>query len=376
LAEICQEPLNLSFSSDTGDVEVEAAAEPPILSPIRHSSRQQSDAPISTLAPIPQYGSEAPGHMDNGQRSRSPLVAHSSSDSNRSSLTLETRRLQETSDAPSCLPPLLQNHREKELHVKSEPSSDTPVVVSERPVRKRKHASGDEGDMITSIKLKVEYSPEPQCNDERRCFSPQESIDFNTECHRVETPRKHNRYQRAQDVQHEDVNVEGYNHNDRIMHPINTIGQDIRNPARDVSITDLTASRNSEPQNNVISALRPLNNNEVLRPRPNLPLSRRNRKSSTMSRGLASLAEDSYQNEEFNPTNSKNGSRVSVLERLLNMASPIQESETLRSGSSVENRLSSDPYFQPTQEARASFRKRRTKEYECHSKRQPECLQQ
>ncbi|KAI0879121.1 DNA repair protein endonuclease SAE2/CtIP C-terminus-domain-containing protein [Hypoxylon argillaceum] len=346
LAEIGQEPLNSSFSSDTGDVEV--ASEPMILSPIHFSSRQRSNAPIPTSAMIAQYGPKAPDHIDNGQRAKPPLVARSPSNSNRSALALDMNDIQGTSDAASCLPPLPANHHsmERELHIKSEPSSDTPVVVSERPVRKRKHASRDEGDINTSLKLKIEYSPESQSNDERRRFSPQESIDFYTEYHRVETPRKHTRYQHAQSAQPSEVDVEGHDPITSTMHPTNTSRQHIQEPAKDVSMTNLAALHDPEPQTNANSALQSLNNNQVLRARPNLASSRRNRKSSSMPRGIASLAEDGHQNENFDLTNSKDRSRASVLEHLLNSSSPMLEGETRQSSSSVEVRQSSNPYFQ------------------------------
>ncbi|KAI1467880.1 SAE2-domain-containing protein [Daldinia caldariorum] len=89
------------------------------------------------------------------------------------------------------LPPLPQNRdtNAAEALIKTEPSSDPPVIVSERCVRKRKH--DDRTENITNIK--TEDSFDPLVIDERPHFMPQESIDFDADGVRVVTPRKRNK---------------------------------------------------------------------------------------------------------------------------------------------------------------------------------------
>lgn len=73
---------------------------------------------------------------------------------------------------------------------KAEQSPDTPVFVSARPVRKRKHEKEDpEGGRLQSIKSEHGSSSDLEVIAESSRFSPANSIDFEEEVH-IPTPRK------------------------------------------------------------------------------------------------------------------------------------------------------------------------------------------
>lgn len=81
--------------------------------------------------------------------------------------------------------------------IKEEPSSDTPVVVSERQVRKRKHADDGVGIAVPPRRVKSEQSTssDPVMMSEVPTFRPQESIDLDEEDYRMPTPRKQRPFQ-------------------------------------------------------------------------------------------------------------------------------------------------------------------------------------
>ncbi|TGJ88761.1 hypothetical protein E0Z10_g67 [Xylaria hypoxylon] len=347
LAQVCQEPLNLSFSSDAGDVET--AAEPVNPTPSHLRQCGQSNIATPTLVAVPQYQPRTSAHIDGAERSKSPLIAPDAAKTSRSEPTSRRGDSPKSNDIAHCLPPLPQNREPADpgQHIKSEPSSDTPVVVSERCVRKRKYVGSNEGDVSVSTKLKIEHSPEPQSMGEARGFTLHESIDFDTEYRRVETPRKHTRYQRTHNMHFDEaVDVQEHDCNARIMSPNKPVKHSGQKSRSDVSSMGLAAANCTESQDNSSSVLQPLNNNQALHPRLNLALDSKSRKFSTISRGLASLAEDGYPNGNVSLLNSKNGSRVDVLERLLNTPSPAQESGAPRSGCPAKDGQSTNLDFQ------------------------------
>lgn len=88
------------------------------------------------------------------------------------------------------LPPHQKHPSETILTVKAEPSSDGPVFVSSRSVRKRKHEKDESEDVrVRRIKIESSSSSGPELVAESQHFSPAESIDFEDEVH-VPTPRK------------------------------------------------------------------------------------------------------------------------------------------------------------------------------------------
>ncbi|KAK4162647.1 DNA repair protein endonuclease SAE2/CtIP C-terminus-domain-containing protein [Cladorrhinum sp. PSN259] len=93
-------------------------------------------------------------------------------------------------DELPSLPPSIWN--EQAVKIKEEPSSDGPIVVSERSLRKRKHA-GDENEMpppSRKIKSEPHASSDPIVTGEAAAFSPHESIDLDDEQVGMPTPRK------------------------------------------------------------------------------------------------------------------------------------------------------------------------------------------
>ncbi|OTB09248.1 hypothetical protein M426DRAFT_316536 [Hypoxylon sp. CI-4A] len=104
-------------------------------------------------------------------------------------LVSRTSSTQEDS-GDSTLPPLPQNQEVPSVvFIKNEPSSDTPVVVSERSLRKRKH-DGDAAESLVPARIKAEDGSDPLITGEHLHFEPHESIDFDVEGGRVSTPRK------------------------------------------------------------------------------------------------------------------------------------------------------------------------------------------
>ncbi|KAI0479639.1 DNA repair protein endonuclease SAE2/CtIP C-terminus-domain-containing protein [Xylaria cf. heliscus] len=346
LAEISQEPLNLSFSSDAGDLEV--AAEPPILTPLCSQQPKQLTVPKQALAAAPRHQPRVSADPEGNRTARLSSLSRSILGPVRSGSPSGTH-LQKANELPPCLPPLppCYESTERELCIKPEPSSDTPVVVSERCVRKRKNADGDENGMPISTRVKIEHSPEPHGVDEHRHFTPHESIDFDTEYHLVETPRKHAKYQHAHNVRlNDEISGQERAHDPRIMHHIDSIKHDDRTPINDVSSTDLMAVNHTELHTNTGPVLQPLNNNQVIKPRVNLASGSKNRKPSTRPRGIASLAEDSYQNENLSPSSCKNMPKANVLNRLLNTPSPARDGMTSQSNCPIEDAESSNIHLE------------------------------
>ncbi|KAI1751691.1 DNA repair protein endonuclease SAE2/CtIP C-terminus-domain-containing protein [Xylaria castorea] len=344
LAEISQEPLNLSFSSDAGDVEV--AAEPTTVTSIYSHQPKQSNEPKQALIAVPSHQPRALPSLEDTRTARSRSLSRNISGSDRSDFTPETNHLRRTNETPPCLPPLppYREFTDGELRIKPEPSSDTPVVVLERCVRKRKNADGDESGILASSRVKTEHSPELQSTDKRRRFAPEESMDFDTEYRTVETPRKHARYQQVHNMRiDDDIGVQGRAHDTRITYLVDDIKHNSRTSTNDISSTDLAAVDRAELQKNTSPALQPLNNNQVLKPRLNLASGSRNRKSSIRPRGIASLAEDSYQNENMNTSDM---SKVNALEQLLNTPSPARGDMAARSSYPAEDEQSSNVYLQ------------------------------
>ncbi|KAK8089286.1 hypothetical protein PG997_004247 [Apiospora hydei] len=93
------------------------------------------------------------------------------------------------------LPPMSDTRGCKFLDapIKSEPSSDTPVVVSERPVRKRRHEDKSTNNGSAVTRVKTEEGSDPAVMDEQRHFVPHESIDFDDGENLLSTPSRNAR---------------------------------------------------------------------------------------------------------------------------------------------------------------------------------------
>lgn len=89
------------------------------------------------------------------------------------------------------LPPMPTVRKsDQEVPIKAEPSSDTPVVVSERSVRKRGREDDQVVDTPLATKVKIEDSSDPVATDEQHQFVPHSSIDFDDRALLNPTPRR------------------------------------------------------------------------------------------------------------------------------------------------------------------------------------------
>jgi hypothetical protein len=108
---------------------------------------------------------------------------------------------QDGSDGADEQPPLPQGTPTgSTVRIKEEPSSDAPVIVSERTIRKRKHPN-DEADMPAPprrIKSEQSSSSEPVITGEAPIFCPHESIDLDEEDRGMPTPRKQQQWEDRQ----------------------------------------------------------------------------------------------------------------------------------------------------------------------------------
>ncbi|KAI1824586.1 DNA repair protein endonuclease SAE2/CtIP C-terminus-domain-containing protein [Xylaria intraflava] len=324
LAETSYDPAtNATASSDGGDTEVEVAAEPAMPIPINRQ-HETLDISIPSLTVDPQDQLRAPSPFETDP----------------STLASEASDLRRSEESESFLPPLPQSRKstEEEIEIKSEPLSDTPVIVSERPVRKRKYVGPDNSHTETLARIKTEHSPEPRNGDFQVHFSPHDSIDFDIEGHRVQTPKKQTKYQRshgAYDGDSEDVwNNDG---NARIMYHTDIQENNTNDESCRAHVTDPTPANRARSQPNLDYA------SHLLQESGSTSYSRA--RTSMLLRGLASLAEDSYRSEKRSTSNFSKGKkrpRASVLAQLLEPQTQAQDSRTLQSRILAEDGQSSD----------------------------------
>ncbi|KAH6641741.1 DNA repair protein endonuclease SAE2/CtIP C-terminus-domain-containing protein [Chaetomium tenue] len=94
------------------------------------------------------------------------------------------------------------------VRIKEEPSSDAPVIVSERTIRKRKHTDDEAGMPAPPRRIKSEQSSswEPVITGEAPIFCPHESIDLDEEERGMPTPRKQQQWE-SRHILREDKDV-------------------------------------------------------------------------------------------------------------------------------------------------------------------------
>jgi hypothetical protein len=290
-AEVNQDPSSSSFSSDSSDAAIETEPDMMTIVPLSHD---QSRAPERNRATGPEARLRIPDFARNVNDRRSSLIASKSTLVSTLPSDLETSEptttMTTTATSPR-LPPLPQNREVsvREVRIKSEPSSDTPVVVSECRVRKRKLVEDDEAGLRVA-RIKRERI-ETLSNDEHRHFSSQESIDFDLENRSVRTPKKHTRYSHEQGIRPLGSNNAGRSRAD---------------------------AGDPTPQ--------PATNNQVLQRRSVSGQNSRKQVVAGIPRGFAGLAEDEDEDEDENTTHSvsKTQPRANVLAQLLNTPSPAQ----------------------------------------------------
>ncbi|KAK4680415.1 hypothetical protein QC764_212910 [Podospora pseudoanserina] len=133
-------------------------------------------------------------------------------------------------EAPE-LPPLPPCKREASpIRVKEEPSSDGPIVVSERSLRKRKHVSDNNNNNNNNNnmpppprKIKTEVSSDPVVMGEAAVFAPHESIDLDEGSRGMPTPRKQREIWR-QTLREDDDGTPQPDQTSRLLYPRTTAG--------------------------------------------------------------------------------------------------------------------------------------------------------
>ncbi|KAI8957655.1 SAE2-domain-containing protein [Daldinia sp. FL1419] len=193
-------PLNESFSSDTPVPPANqdrAVARESVDSDVHDKIWPMGLNPSSkeTLLRHPSTGiNENESDSSRGEASLEPIRIKTESRTTleRNCITRSESTISTVVGESYPLPPLPQNQSTspREVLIKTEPSSDPPVVVSERCIRKRKYDDDQTGN---GIKVKTEGGSDPLITDEYHHFIPHESIDFDAEGGRVVTPRKRNR---------------------------------------------------------------------------------------------------------------------------------------------------------------------------------------
>ena len=170
-------------------------------------STTRKPAPVGTVNTEPLSGRTAigSGFMSDLESDTSSGIHEDatteSTGHGRASSTLATTRPErevdeETDDEAEgayMLPPIPPNRAAGPVvSIKQEPSSDSPVIVSERSLRKRKHADEDFETPGPSRKIKSEQSTssDPIITAEVATFCPHESIDLDEDQHGMPTPRK------------------------------------------------------------------------------------------------------------------------------------------------------------------------------------------
>ncbi|OTA76077.1 hypothetical protein M434DRAFT_402578, partial [Hypoxylon sp. CO27-5] len=245
---------------------------------------------------------------------------------------------------PCSLPPLPQNRDTnlKEVVIKTEPSSDIPVVVSERCLRKRKHGEEQQEDLRASTRVKTEDDSDPLITIERRQFVLHESIDFDVEGGRVETPRKRSRTKHAvEDISgstligafQPDANDDVPDGQEvqlqastRLVHSATrTLNFEVAEVEDDAATK--SSEQSSELQEHRSSTSTPSNCNASLHQRRELNHSTRRKEQSSIRKGLASLGEDGDE-DETPKTSTKRRSKTGRLHDLLNTPSPGNETIT------------------------------------------------
>ncbi|KAI5923121.1 DNA repair protein endonuclease SAE2/CtIP C-terminus-domain-containing protein [Camillea tinctor] len=199
LAEATQSPLRLSSCSDTENVQSAKRHEPPVLD--ENDLRVSGNNTPPQLYPVSRFLSALYPPLDNddrghGSSTRIGLFSIQKATEPREDKveesTYDVENEEEGGPAPT-LPPLPLPRKEKTINsrpfIKSEPSSDTPVIVSERSLRKRKHMDEKPANPVPP-RIKTEPSSDPLSLDEPRYSSASESVDFDIAGPNIQTPRK------------------------------------------------------------------------------------------------------------------------------------------------------------------------------------------
>ncbi|KAI2639178.1 SAE2-domain-containing protein [Hypomontagnella submonticulosa] len=235
-------------------------------------------------------------------------------------------------EAPQ-LPPFPQNQdiHSRVVLVKNEPSSDTPVIVSERCLRKRKRDGEPEQATGAQAKVKIENSSNPLMIGEQHRFTAHESIDFDVGGNRVDTPRKRNRTNpELTDLSALNPVTTYSQTNDQASENLSSMPPLLAENNDRTSVGNGAARLSLDLQRDRSSALQPSNCNVMLRQRPGATYSTKRKDLSDLQTGIASLAEDGDVVEASN-THTSGRSKTGRLQGLLNTPSPGREAISVSS---------------------------------------------
>ncbi|KAI0017697.1 DNA repair protein endonuclease SAE2/CtIP C-terminus-domain-containing protein [Xylariomycetidae sp. FL0641] len=337
LAQVTQAPPDSSFSSDSGNPQ-------PPPRPVAPLSFQSATAALQVSGASKADCNTSVAHLTSPTRN--------TEDSPPGEVTTEKcvpRIDNQTEQLPRSdfntdgghdeipLPPLQQHSVDKTQStvVKSEPSSDTPVVVSERCLRKRKPENNGEDSERAPSRIKTEDSQISLEINEHRQFAPHESIDFDADARRIRTPKKLQRTYHIEDDESQDS--DGVVQVERLMKTPPTgcpekrvedpTGANMPQPVPRLHgssvdrVSEMKApNRPPDAETDRSSALRPLDTSRMPESssggylRPDL------RRPTRTPRGLVSLAEDDELPEESVPrTKQKPRTSAQLLHDLLEL---------------------------------------------------------
>lgn len=144
----------------------------------------------STSLP-PRAGSrDAPEHAKASLSRQEPASPQQDTTTLGSGPTPGSTQSDPTEEQESALPPLQPFSDEAPLRIKQEPSSDSPVVVSARPVRKRKRGQSRDEPPSAKVKIEAEAGSSPVPRLERFMLSSEDGLDLGEVAQRITTPRK------------------------------------------------------------------------------------------------------------------------------------------------------------------------------------------
>ncbi|KAK4104508.1 SAE2-domain-containing protein [Parathielavia hyrcaniae] len=158
---------------------------PPVEQTIRSSSALANPEPVPR--PLPREGAlQEP--LDPVEPTRASSTAQTSG-AERSA----DEETEDESEGATGLPPIPPDVAAGDVvKIKPEPSSDGPIVISERTLRKRKHPEDHVGTPTPPRRIKSEQSTSSDLavTGEAALFLPHESIDLDEEEQRMPTPRR------------------------------------------------------------------------------------------------------------------------------------------------------------------------------------------
>ncbi|KAI0134105.1 DNA repair protein endonuclease SAE2/CtIP C-terminus-domain-containing protein [Xylariales sp. AK1849] len=258
-----------------------------------------------------------------------------------------------TERAPS-LPPLPEPCVEPSHNSPAkEASSDAPVVISERAVRKRRRADEQLIQVPAATRIKTEDGSDPIITDQQYRFLPHESIDFDNAEERVSTPRKTRENRSITNITRSTV---ARNHAlDPMIDPSSMSAhvQERDQAAKQDRADDRLHADvlREEQMEEAIQALdygeptRSTSRSSVLHLLESTPLPKLIARTpkceaivpSSLRLGIASLAEDGDDDTPASRPRGRRSVKTGRLETLLNTASPAREAITLSASLRAEN---------------------------------------